>query len=132
MFLQLKYYRNALIWAFLILLLCSMPVKGIATFKLINILDFDKLAHMLLFGIQFWFLAIGQSKKYVFSYKRMRVGRVAFIITLLYGAGIELMQGYLLSGRTMDIMDMLANTIGALIGWLLFYIFKQRGEKNYR
>jgi hypothetical protein len=93
MLLQLKYYRNALIWAFLILLLCSMPVKGITTFKLINILAFDKLAHMVLFGIQFWFLAIGQSKKYVFSYKRMRVGRVAFIITLLYGAGIELMQG---------------------------------------
>lgn len=102
------------------------------TFKLIDILSFDKLAHMVLFGIQFWFLAIGQSKKYVFSYKRMRVGRVAFIITLLYGAGIELMQGYLLSGRTMDIMDMLANTIGALIGWLLFYIFKQRGQKSYR
>ncbi len=125
-----KYYRNALIWAFLILVLCTMPVKGIVTFKLIDLISFDKLAHMGLFAIQFWFLAIAHLKQYVFSYKRSAVGIRAFIITVLYGGFIELLQGYVLSGRTMDIMDMLANIIGAIAGWLVFFYFKQRAKKR--
>ena len=47
----LKYNRNALLWAFLILALCTMPVSGITSIKLLDLLSFDKLAHMLLFAM---------------------------------------------------------------------------------
>lgn len=125
-----KYNRNALLWAFLILVLCTMPVKGISTFKLLDLLSFDKLAHMLLFAMQFWFIAIGQAKQHVFSYKRKRVPIIAFILTVAYGGAIELIQGYLLSGRTMDLLDMLANTIGAIVGWLVLIAFKNKKERQ--
>ncbi len=125
-----KYNRNALLWAFLILALCTMPVTGITSIKLLNLLSFDKLAHMLLFAMQFWFIAIGQLKQHVFSYKRKRASTLAFIITVAYGGTIELIQGYLLSNRTMDILDMVANIIGAIIGWFFFIAFKKKYKKD--
>lgn len=106
-----------------------MPVSGIKSVKLLDLLSFDKLAHMLMFALQFWFLAIGLVKQYKFSYKRNRASSIAFLIAVSYGGLIELMQGYVLSGRTMDIMDMIANIIGAIIGWILFRIFNRKREK---
>lgn len=126
----LRYHRNALLWAFLILVLCTMPVSGVTSIKLLDLLSFDKLAHMLLFALQFWFIAIGLVKQYKFSYKRNRAASIAFLLSVSYGGIIELIQGYLLSGRTMDIMDMIANIIGAIIGWFLFRIFNRKAEKN--
>lgn len=106
-----------------------MPVEGVVSVKLLDLLSFDKLAHMTLFAMQFWFIAVAHIKRYVFSYKRKRAIAIAFIFTVSYGGLIELIQGYLLSGRTMDIMDMLANIIGALLGWLFFKIFKKKKER---
>ena len=124
----LKYNQNALLWAFLILVLCTMPVKGLPSFHLLNLISFDKFAHMVLFAVQFWFLVIGQIKQQHFSYKRKYVAQISFGITILYGAVIELVQGYLLSGRTMDIMDMIANIIGATLGWALYLYFRQKNK----
>ncbi len=107
-----------------------MPVSGITPVKLLNLLSFDKLVHMLMFALQFWFIAIGLVKKYKFSYKRGRVSSIAFLLAVSYGGVIELIQGYLLSGRTMDIMDMIANVFGAIIGWILFRIFNKKREKQ--
>lgn len=126
----LRYHRNALLWAFLILVLCAMPVSGIKSVKLLDLLSFDKLAHMLMFALQFWFIAIGLVKQYKFSYKRNRASSIAFLLAVSYGGLIELMQGYVLSGRTMDIMDMIANVIGAIFGWILFRIFNRKREKG--
>ena len=126
----LRYHRNALLWAFLILTLCTMPVSGVTSIKLLNLLSFDKLAHMVLFALQFWFIAIGLVKQYKFSYKRNRASTIAFLLSVSYGGIIELIQGYLLSGRTMDIMDMIANIIGAIFGWILFKIFNKNRESK--
>jgi VanZ family protein len=103
-----------------------MPVSGIEPFKLLNLFSFDKAIHMVLFAFQFWFLVIGLIKQRTFSYKRKRSGRLAFTITIIYGAVIELIQGYILENRTMDLMDMIANIIGAGLGWFMFYYFKRR------
>lgn len=105
-----------------------MPVSGVKSVKLLDLLSFDKLVHMLLFALQFWFIAIGLVKQYKFSYKRKRVSSIAFLLAVSYGGIIELIQGYLLSGRTMDIMDMIANIVGAIIGWLLFRLFNKKRE----
>jgi glycopeptide antibiotics resistance protein len=107
-----------------------MPVSGVTSIKLLDLLSFDKLAHMLMFALQFWFIAIGLLKQYKFSYKRKRVSSIAFLLSVSYGGIIELIQGYLLSGRTMDIMDMIANIVGAIIGWILFKIFNRKRENQ--
>ena len=125
-----KYHRNALIWAFLILVLCTMPVSGIEPFRLLDLFSFDKVVHMVLFAFQFWFLVIGIIKQRIFSYKRKRSARLAFIITIIYGAVIELIQGYILENRTMDVMDMIANIVGAAMGWGMFYYFKRKVKSS--
>ena len=84
---------------------------------------------MALFFIQFWFLAIGLSKQFVFSYKRKRVVVIAFLVSVTYGAIIELIQGYVISGRSMDVMDMIANVIGAAIGWITFLFFNRKSRR---
>lgn len=127
----IKYNRNALLWAFLILALCSMPVKGIPNFSLLSLFSLDKVAHMGLFGIQFWFLATGLKKQYNTKLTIAQIVAISFTASAVYGALIELMQGYLLSGRSMDIGDAIANVIGCILGSIVFVLlFRPKKVKS--
>lgn len=126
-----KYNKNALLWAFLILGLCSMPVKGIPNFSLLSLFSLDKLAHMGLFGIQFWLLATGLKKQYNTKLTIVKVVAISFTASAVYGALIELMQGYLLSGRSMDIGDAIANVIGCIVGSIVFvFVYRLKKQKS--
>ncbi len=52
-----------------------------------------------------------------------------FLILVLFGIIIELLQGYLTNYRSMDWKDALANALGLLIGSLLYYVTR---EKNFK
>lgn len=126
----IKYNRNALLWAFLILGLCSMPVKGIPNFSLLSLFSLDKVAHMVLFGTQFWLLATGLQKQYATKLSRVQIVVISFTASAVYGALIELMQGYLLSGRSMDIGDAIANVIGCILGSIAFvFVYRSKSKK---
>ncbi|HZM35842.1 MAG TPA: VanZ family protein [Burkholderiales bacterium] len=69
----------------------------------------DKVGHLLAYAaLMFWFSQLYLSRS-------LRLIHAA--IFLLMGIGLEVLQG--ISGlRTYEIMDMLANTAGVLLGWL--------------
>ena len=48
---------------------------------------------------------------------------VTLIVSIAYGGLTELMQEYFVPLRTGDWMDFLADSIGALIGIVVFYLF---------
>ncbi len=75
---------------------------------------------MAIFGCFAFQLMIGLKKQYTF--KRLRYKAVPFTIvfSICYGFLMELLQGLILPDRTFDMLDALANTIGVLVGWILF------------
>jgi VanZ family protein len=68
----------------------------------------DKLGHFLAYGsLMLWFCLLYAASKTRIAYA---VGFVAM------GVGLEFIQG-MLGYRTYEVFDMLANTIGVLLGW---------------
>jgi VanZ family protein len=68
----------------------------------------DKLGHFLAYGsLMLWFCVLYAAAKIRIAYA---VGFVAM------GVGLEFIQG-MLGYRTYEVFDMLANTIGVLLGW---------------
>lgn len=105
---------SAVIWTGGILHLCLQNAKNI---PLVNIPNFDKLVHTCLhFGYTLlWFLYF--NKKYNSSNNNLLL--IAIVISsFFFGIIIELIQQYFTTTRTADLMDILANTVGAIIASL--------------
>ncbi len=77
----------------------------------IDVLPSDKLGHFLAYAVLMGWFAQWHQRQYFW--------RLAVVFTLM-GIGLEILQG--ISGlRQFDPMDMLANTTGVVVAWLLCY-----------
>lgn len=111
-------YSTALsvIWALIIFGLCAMPGNRIPSFKLLEMLSFDKWVHAGIFFVLccLMFFSIAQksnSKNSIYLF---------FALAILYGCSLELGQYYLFSQRSADWQDIIANSTGCVFG-LAFY-----------
>lgn len=106
----------SIIWALVILGLCSMPGQHIPSFSFLEMLSFDKWVHAGMFFVLcslifFYLLQKSSSKNMIYLF---------FTIAILYGCSLEIMQGTLFSNRSADWNDVIANSIGCVFG-LMFY-----------
>ena len=85
----------------------------------------DKIVHFLIYAIfcLMWFLSF-----YSFKIKRSLFAASAF--SILFGLIIELIQSQATVYRTGEVLDFLANTIGALAMTILIYLKKEVIIKN--
>jgi VanZ family protein len=85
----------------------------------------DKVVHILMYA-GFAFLCIwGYRKQFISNGKayQKRALLLTATISICYGGVTELMQEFLVPSRTGDWFDFIADTIGTLIGVLIFYLF---------
>ena len=104
------------IWTWLcgvaIIILCAMPGA-----KIPQVFNFyDKLQHLLAFGV--WTFL------FVYAYNSVKGG---FIAGVLFGIGIEIMQYCLPKSfhRSFDLVDVVADSIGVLVGIGLLWAWKK-------
>ncbi len=85
----------------------------------------DKIAHFLCYAILclMWFLSF-----YSFKIKRSLFAASAF--SILFGLIIEIIQSQATVHRTAEVLDFLANTMGALAMTILIYLKKEVIIKN--
>lgn len=114
-------------WALLILALCTFTTPAFEVPSLFDLIKPDKVAHFFFYAV---YVILFQR-----SFSTMPSGSVysrnQFSIPLfsgiIYGALIEVYQGLLLPNRTADYVDVIANAIGAVIGWLIVrYLAKKK------
>ncbi len=81
----------------------------------INFHSIDKVEHCIAYAVLsfFWVLALGNTQK-----KRL----IVVFFCVFYGVIIEMFQG-MTTYRTFDFVDMIANSLGVLIGLLIFLFF---------
>lgn len=99
----------ALFWTGVILFFCLENANNVPR---IDIPYIDKVVHAI-FHLVFttlWFLYF---KKRISGSNNVKPLIWSFIFSLLFGISIELMQQYITLTRTADIIDVLANTVGA-------------------
>ncbi|MBV7533679.1 VanZ family protein [Chitinophaga sp. sic0106] len=116
-----RFFLPVTIWVILILVLCTMPGKDVPTNSFLEKIHFDKIVHFGLFGgiVFFLNLAIYWQKKKVST--GLQVLFVLFAAS--YGLAIEFIQKYYAEGRSFDLVDAVADTIGAIAGVFVFKIF---------
>ena len=86
-----------------------------------DLLSFDKVVHFFIFSVLVFLMIIGLSKQYSFLVLRKNAVSISLGVGILYGLLIELIQ-YLIPGRSFEITDILANTLGCFIGLGAFHL----------
>jgi glycopeptide antibiotics resistance protein len=122
----LKHTKWAMLWALVILILCGIPGRDIPHISFLEMLSFDKFVHAGIFFVLILltvrgFLLQTRSEKLRHSPKL-----IAFVICVLYGGSLEIMQGTLFEERSADIFDFIANSFGCLMGLLLYDWIEKR------
>jgi len=114
------FYKNCLvlsvIWAFIILALCSTPGQFIPSVSWLEMLSFDKWVHASMFFVLCSLLFIVSIKK---QQSALIVG-IYFISCVLYGGLLEVMQAKCFSNRSADWQDFVANSFGCVVALFLF------------
>jgi VanZ family protein len=103
----------AVLWtAFIIYGLTSVP-SGIPRFPWLAWLGVDKLIHLVLFGVEAGLIALAFAKDNV-----QKVWLPVLIWCFVLGGGLEVVQHNWVEGRSGDVIDLMADMLGAVIGLL--------------
>jgi glycopeptide antibiotics resistance protein len=110
----------ALIWTAFIASSCLLPASVFKPFSFQNLLGLDKLIHLILYFVfvQLW----GLSNKHLNLKKKI----VILSLGIIYGILIEFLQSAMNNGRSFEVDDMIANTIGCILGVYLLTITKNK------
>lgn len=111
-----RHNRPGLIWAGLIFVLSSITPPPLRIPDFFDLFSPDKVAHFFFYAVLTVLLVTGFMKMNGASPVGKNPLLHAFWISCAYGGLIELHQGYILSHRTADPADFVANCIGAAIG----------------
>lgn len=111
----------AFIWTIFILVASLLPKGAMNGSGLLDIPHLDKFSHVVMYAL-FVFL---WSKLLSHKAGRVKGARIAFYVSILLGLLMEVLQFSMDMGRHFDILDIIANIIGSIIGLTAFYkIFK--------
>ncbi|MDR1341152.1 MAG: VanZ family protein [Prevotellaceae bacterium] len=117
----LKYHWRAILWIILIAFACLMPGDTIPNTSFFSRIPyFDKIVHFMMYFIFALFLMSGFSRQYGKTSAKAYI--FSFILAFLFGVMIEFIQEKV--GRSYDVYDMIANTLGVIVSLLLFNTVK--------
>jgi hypothetical protein len=117
-------YKLTLITAGIIFFLSLSTSENINKVWFLNFKFSDKLAHLGMYGFLTLVYLIERTA-FLRSSQATRKTRWFYVWwIILIGAGIEFLQPVIV-GRDKDFWDFIANTIGILVGYLLFYYIKK-------
>lgn len=108
-------FRN-IAWALVIFVLCSLPGEDIPD-PHIDIPHLDKIVHFGMFFIMA--LLLCNELEYQTRLTLRKIYMITVSIILIYGGVIELLQHHFFN-RSGDMLDLLADVIGAVVGCLFY------------
>jgi VanZ family protein len=109
------------LWAFFILVLCVIPGKDLPNS---NIWQIDKVVHFALYLILAYLLFASAANRL------HKTQLILLAISMIYGFIIECIQDFFLLDRFFDWNDVLANSVGAFIGVVVFRLVKHHFKQS--
>jgi VanZ family protein len=123
----LRYNSFTIAWAMVILGLVLLPGDYMPESNYWDLFKFDKFAHMMVFAILSFLMIIGFVKQYTYRILKEEAVKYALVISVSYGIILEVLQHFI-PNRTVELYDIIANTMGCFIGYGLFYlVYKWKG-----
>ena len=96
------------------------PADNIPHFFFVRIPYFDKIIHLILFGIWFYSLQYGFVKTKAISLRYSILFNL--LVITIYGGVLELIQAWYITGRTGDWYDLLADISGGISAYGIWKI----------
>jgi VanZ family protein len=135
---NIKFYAPAIGWGIFVFILSTLPGKDFPQIpKWTDLLSVDKLVHTLFYGIMAalilrgWFQSQKVAKNDNFTTKTNSnlfvLGLLVAIFCSAFGWGIEWIQENYCEDRLFEVLDGVANTIGACVG--TFLVIRLRGKR---
>ncbi len=117
----LRYNLLTILWAIIILVLVLLPSQNLPKIDEDSLIGFDKLIHISIFLVLVFLMIVGFIKQSIYPVLRYDAVKYALIISIGYSLVLEGGQ-FFSEGRTVDIYDIIANTVGCTSGFALFYV----------
>ena len=119
--LKRKIFRSrwtALAWFFIMTILFFLPGSSFPTENWLSRIYFDKWVHVGLFAGQVFLW------RSAFEWKLTNYNTWLFLVAVLYGFLVEVIQQALVPNRSFDLYDIISDTVGVALGlivWLSVY-----------
>jgi VanZ family protein len=117
----MKKYKITSLFCLIVLILSVLPAGGAMNIKISNI---DKIVHFLLY-----FLIVAAMFFDNFLNRKKNISKKKlicfFIFAIIFGTVIEIIQ-YFLPFRSAEWLDLLSNSLGAILGIILISIFYKK------
>jgi glycopeptide antibiotics resistance protein len=110
----------AIAWTALIASSCLMPASAFKAFTFDSIFKLDKILHLTLYYV---FIVLWSLVSKVIT---VRQKYVLLIVGIAYGVLIEVLQAAMSLGRSYELDDIIANTIGCVLGVLSISYIKRK------
>jgi len=118
-----RHFIFTIFWSVTILVLYGIPGSSIPEVDFWSRIGPDKVAHSLVFLVLMCSLSFSIFKQEKSPAIRRKTIRNSALICLAYGTSLELVQGFFFQERTTDILDMMANAVGVLLGIVILKLF---------
>ena len=121
---KVRCFVPAFAWGLAILILTNIPgnyIPHVYTFA--DWLQWDKITHLILFGVFSFALLWGFRKSNALS---KTIYGLVFLGSAIYGGLTEYLQSFLDIGRNGNLYDFYANLLGAGLGCLLFFFLTKK------
>lgn len=102
----------AIVWTLVVAFLTLLPGKDLPE---VNIVNFDKAAHLGVFGLLEWLYLLWIPKRYLHI----------TLICVLYGGILEVLQGTFYEDRHADVWDFVFNALGCMMALGLYRATKK-------
>lgn len=114
-----------IVWSIIIFVLLIIPGKDFPEGP--EIPFSDKIVHFFLFGVQvfLWCRYAGYSN----TQPPLRIFLLIFLISCVYGIGMEYVQKYWVANRGFEKGDMIADIIGSFCGWAGYRFFFSKEQE---
>lgn len=114
----------AIIWTVLITVASLVSSNNIPK---VSLLGNDKIVHFLFYFV----FVVLWSFATVKSYLNIKYDLLIVAFAILYGIIIEVLQSVLTKTREADLYDMFANSLGAIVGFIGFFVVKNKIFNKY-
>ena len=131
--LTFKKFIPGIAWFFIVLFLICLPGKDLPKSNdWLNKIYFDKWVHTGMFGmLAMLFLLPVLASDLTIKKRKMYVIFIVFAV-ISWGLTTEFIQKAYIEGRTFDLFDWMADTIGTLIALFLSKYFYRKSERQHR
>nr|WP_255478591.1 VanZ family protein [Rufibacter sp. XAAS-G3-1] len=108
-----------------------LPAQALPPGPKWDFLTFDSLVHAVLFGVQLLLLLYGLQRDPSVQLNK-RLMTASFLLVVFFGTLVEVLQGAMGFGRQADPVDAISNSVGGVIGLLVWSLVSRRLWANSR